>query len=53
VIALMVGISTLQLYSGSPLDQSGGCAEGDGQQHRDGAAGGQRTGRKPLVRTAD
>ena len=35
VIALMVGISTLLNFIRSALHQSGGCPEGDGQQHRD------------------
>lgn len=45
VIALMVGISTLlNFIRGGALDQSGGCAEGDGEQHRHRAAGGERAG---------
>ncbi len=41
----MVGISTLlNFIQGGALDQSGGCAEGDGEQHRHRAAGGERAG---------
>lgn len=33
-----------QFHPGGALDQSGGCAEGDGEQHRHRAAGGERAG---------
>lgn len=48
VIALMVAIATLLNFVQEALHQSGGCAEGDGQQHRHRPAGHQRSGREPL-----
>ena len=45
-------LDAAQLHPGGALDQSGGCAEGDGEQYRHRAAGGQRAGGEPLAGAA-